>query len=238
MARSVAASRWLKEPVAFPRRSAAGQEEPVARPAQLVFLHRPIPRHAGMHGKALLCAADGGLEQFVKALGPMGVEQQLPAGNSAWNRDTVRRDIVRRDGTQGRDRVERGSRTGPAGAVDGDDLAAASRRIEAEAIAAESRLTGARPPRAPRRRRRPRRRRCRRRARHRSRSARRSAWRSPPFRSRNRPGCVRFDGSPAMARPFGLSASQAESVPRTGLSRLGRHFAIRFAMAQFAWILR
>ena len=99
----------LDEPVAFARRSAAGQEEPVSGPAQPVFLHRPVPRHARVHRKAFLGAADSGLEQFVEALGPMGVQQQLPTGDGARNSDRVRRDIVGRN-AQGRDRLERGCR--------------------------------------------------------------------------------------------------------------------------------
>src|SRR6202042_1572313 len=69
-----AGERRLDEPVAFPRRLAARHEEPVAGAAQLVFLHRPIPRQAWVHWKPLLRIADGGLKQFVETLGPVGGE--------------------------------------------------------------------------------------------------------------------------------------------------------------------
>ena len=204
--------RRLDEPIALARRAAAGQKERVPGAAQLVLVHRPIPGHTLVHRKAVLRAADGGQEQFVEALGPVGVQQQLPAGDGAWDGDAVRRNVVWWSWPRGFDRVERSGPRRPAGAVDGDDLAAARQRVEAEAIAAESRSIAARRPRAPRRPQQPRRRRCRRRARPRSRSARRSAWRSPPSRSRNRRGCVRSDGSPAMTRPLAAADNQAGSI--------------------------
>jgi hypothetical protein len=43
---------------------------------------------------------------------------------------------------------------------------------------------------------------------------------------------------PHLPRPFRLPVNQAGHVRVEGLSRLGRYFATRFAIAQFAWILR
>ena len=131
--------RCLDESIALARRAAAGQKERVPGAAQLRLVHRPIPGHALMHRKAVLGASDGGEKQFVEALGPVSVQQQLPAGDGAGDGDAMRRNVVRRSGARGLDRVERSGGRRPARAVDGDDLAAARRRIEAEAIAAESR---------------------------------------------------------------------------------------------------
>ena len=123
----------------LPGRAAAGQEERVPGAAQLVLVHRPIPGHALVHRKAVLGAADRGEEQFVEALRAVGLEQQLPAGDGARDGDAVRRSIVWWSGARGPDRVERSGGRRPARAVDGDDLAAAGRSVEAEAIAAEPR---------------------------------------------------------------------------------------------------
>ena len=133
-----AGERRLDEPVAFAGRAAAGQEERVPGAAELALEYRPIPRHALMHRKAILGAADGGEKQFVEALGSIRVQQQLPAGDGAGDGDAMRRNVVGRSGTRGPDRVERSGSRRSARTVDGDDLAA-GRRIEAEAIAAESR---------------------------------------------------------------------------------------------------
>ena len=103
------------------------------------LLHRPIPRHALMHREAFLGAADGGEKQFVEAFGPVGVQQQLPAGDGAGDGDGVRRRVVGWSRPRGFDCIERSGGRRPARAVDGDDLAAAGRRVEAEAIAAEAR---------------------------------------------------------------------------------------------------
>ena len=74
-----AGKRRLYEAVALARRAAAGQEERVPGAAQLRLEHRPIPRHALMHGEAFLGAADGREKQFVEALRPIRVQQPLPA---------------------------------------------------------------------------------------------------------------------------------------------------------------
>ena len=132
-----AGERRLHEAIAFPRRAAAGEKERVAGATQLALVHRPIPGHALMHGKAILGAANGRQEQFVEALRAVGLKQQLPARDGAGNGDAVRRNVVGRNGARGPDRVERSGFRRPAGAIDGDDLAA-GRRVEAEAIAAES----------------------------------------------------------------------------------------------------
>ena len=105
-----AAERLLDEEVAFPWRAAAGEEELVSGAAQLLDLQRPVPRDARVHRKALFGAADRRLQQFVEALGAVGVQQQLPAGDGARNGDGVRRDVVARGGTQSLDRVDRGRR--------------------------------------------------------------------------------------------------------------------------------
>ena len=103
-----AGERRLDENVALPWRPAAGEEELVPRAAELLDLQRPIPRHPRVHRKALFGAADRRLQQFVEALGPMSVEQQLPAGNGAGDSDGVRRVMVARGGTCGFDRIDRG----------------------------------------------------------------------------------------------------------------------------------
>ena len=132
-----AGERRLYETVALAGRAAAGQEERVPGAAQLRLEHRPIPGHALMHRKALLGAADRGEKQFVEALRSMRVQQHLPAGDGAGDGDAMGRNIVGRSGARGPDRVERSGSRRPARAIDGDDLAA-GRRVETEAIAAES----------------------------------------------------------------------------------------------------
>ena len=85
-----AGERRLHEPIAFPRRVTAGEKERVPGATQLALVHRPIPGHALMHGRAVLGAADGREKQFVEALGPMRIQQQLPAGDRAGDGDAVR----------------------------------------------------------------------------------------------------------------------------------------------------
>ena len=82
--------RRLNEPIALARRAAVGQKERVPGAAQLVLVHRPIPGHTLVHREAVLRAVDGGEKQFVKALGPVGGQQQLPARYSARDSDAVR----------------------------------------------------------------------------------------------------------------------------------------------------
>src|SRR5262249_10849281 len=134
-----ASERCLDQAIALARRAPAGEEELAPGAPQLVLVHRPIPGHALMHWKAILRTADGGEEQFIESLRAIGVEQHWPARDCARDRDAVGGDVVRRAGARSRNRFERSGCGGPARAVDGDDLSAAGRRIEAEAIAAESR---------------------------------------------------------------------------------------------------
>ena len=133
-----AGERRLDEKLAFPGRSPAGKKDAVPGPPELLDLQRPVPRDARVDRKAVFRAADRRLQQFVEALGPMRVEQQLPARNGAGDGDGVRRVMVARGGTRGFDRVDRGGGGRMAGAVDRDNLAAARRGIEAEAVAAET----------------------------------------------------------------------------------------------------
>ena len=132
-----ACKRCLNEAIALAGRAAAGQEERVPGAMQLRLKHRPIPGHALMHRKAIFGEADGGEEQFVEALRAVSLKQQLPAGDGAGDGDAMRRCIVRRSGADAPDRIERSGGRRPARAIDGDDLAATGRRVEAETIAAK-----------------------------------------------------------------------------------------------------
>src|SRR5580692_8847814 len=109
-----AGERRLYEAIALVGRAAAGHEKRVSGAAELALIHRPIPRHALMHRKAFLGTADGGEKQFVEALRPMLVQQQLPAGDGAGDGDAMGRNVVRRSWTRGPDRVERSGSRRPA----------------------------------------------------------------------------------------------------------------------------
>ena len=194
MARSVPASAvWTKR---SPSRGARPSgRKACSRRAQLRLLRRPVPGHALVYRKAVLGVADRGRKQFVETLGPVRVQQQLPAGNGARNGDRMRRDIVGRSGAAvliASSEAAAAERPEPLTAMTlPRRRARKDRKVAAEpgrlrlttpsTAQAATAASTALPP-----------------ARNISIAVSEAiASRSPPSRSRNRRGCDRSDGSPA-----------------------------------------